>query len=102
VTSVKTNNNVVLLWDILKSKFRKSEEEELARVIGRTLLQNGEDLRDEYATFYEIFLDIQESKSHARAQVEAQENLKAKSNLFSTGGNQQFLNQELMMFIDNL
>ena len=60
------------------------------------------DLRDEYSNFYDIYKDMIEDMTEARkAELEVQE-LKKNSKIFSTGGNAQFLDQELSFFIQNL
>lgn len=67
--SVRTNTNVVILWDMLKEKFRPSEEDEIARLIGNQLILKCQELRDEYNNFYEIYLEVQESEIDAKLKL---------------------------------
>jgi len=86
--SLNTDNNVVLLWDMLKTKFKKSEEDEISRVIGRQLIQKCEDLRDEYKNFHEIYMDMMNEQLESQSKKTKKANLKqGSSSLFSTGGN---------------
>jgi len=71
---------------MLKSKFRKAEEQEMARIIGWELIQKCEDLRDEYKNFYEIYQDVTE-ESAASELNQIQANMMKSQSIFSLGGN---------------
>jgi len=71
----------------LQEKLRRSEEDEMQRIIGQELIQKCEDLRDEYNNFFEIYQDMMMEKQESEAKIQMQEKLKKSSGLFSTGGN---------------
>lgn len=84
-----TPSNLSLLWDTLKvslirylinaqSKLKKSEEEEIARIIGLDLIQKCEDLKREFTTFHEILSDL-ENDSEKKRQAPSNINLFSKT-----------------------
>eukprot|EP00347_Sterkiella_histriomuscorum_P007591 403348332 len=82
---------ITLMWDLLKTKLRKSEEDEMARLVGREIIQKAEDLRDQYQTMAEILNEMEENDIQQQ-QISFQFEKK----------NADFVNKEISFFIDNL
>jgi hypothetical protein len=100
---------------IKQKKFRKCEEDEIARLVGTELIQKAEvsqhqfgeltifclqELREEYTNFLEIYQEVLEEHSVKKAKEQIQESLKKNSAILSHGD--KFFNQELSFFISNL
>jgi len=62
-----SQRKIILLWDQLKDKLRKSEEDEMARLIGTELIYKVEELRVQYENMMEIVTDM-ESESESKEQ----------------------------------
>ena len=56
----------------LQEKLRRSEEDEMQRIIGQELIQKCEDLRDEYNNFFEIYQDMMMEKQESEAKIQMQ------------------------------
>lgn len=72
---------------------RKSEEDELIRLIGRELIEKCEEVRDQYDNLKDIMKDMEEPKDHISTKTKTASILADKS---------EFLNKEISFLIDNL
>jgi len=52
----------VIIWDLIKKRLRKSEEDEMARLIGLELVTQLEELRDELNALLVIQEDMEEDQ----------------------------------------
>ena len=48
---------LITVWDLLKQRVRKSEEEEMARIIGSDIIQECYELKEELANMQEIYAE---------------------------------------------
>lgn len=75
-----------------QTKFRKSEEDEVARLIGPSLIHKCEELRDELARYMEIYNDMMSEKEQKlQTKTNKQESSKKTFDIFSQSGNKKFL-----------
>ncbi len=77
-----------------QTKLRKSEEDEMARLIGKDLIDNLEDLRMEYENLVQINKELDERYRNPFN--------KTQSTIFSQTKNTNFLNKELMFMMEDL
>lgn len=78
----------------MQTKLRKSEEDEMARLIGKDLIDNLEDLRTEFENLVQINKELDERNKKPFN--------KTQSTIFSQTKNANFLNKELMFMLEEL
>lgn len=79
---------------VIQTKLRKSEEDEMARLIGKDLIDNLEDLRTEFENLVLINKELDERNKKPSN--------KTQSTIFSQTKNTNFLNKELMFMMEDL